>query len=188
MARTQGPAAAHNGGERDTWSEHKETKLLLLEGSLVPRRKTGKSPAANFRGPLRPTSGGHLTSSSHLPENQPAFYCVPHPPLAAQAHIRHSSSGSEREVGSLTCRDSRALPVPLHLLPPGPQQAVVNSPKGTGTSGAGGRVGSRAKHSGKARFHTDVFRHKLGGWQSKMCARLLMTRSPCSRSRLGLRA
>ena len=88
----------------------KHTKLPLLEGSLVPQRETAKSPASDFGQLLRPTSGGHFTSRSHLPENQPAFYCVPHPPLAALAHIPLSSLGSEREAGPLTCMNSFTLP------------------------------------------------------------------------------
>lgn len=113
------------------------------------------------------TSQTHIWRPSHSqlpPPGKPAHILLcPTSSLGCSGPHSRSPSGSEGEAGSSTCMNSRALPIPPHLLPPGPQQTVVNSPKGTRTSSAGGGAGSSSQHSGQGHFHTDVFCHKLGG-------------------------
>lgn len=119
-----GPYECASGTQRQesceqACAQRNEQSRLLLKASWISHREPTRCSAANFRGPLRCTSGGHFTSSSHLPEGQTTFYCAPRPSLAALAH-GPCSSRSERAAGSVTRMNSFALWVPLHLLPPGP--------------------------------------------------------------------
>ena len=156
MARAQ-------GGERDPWPVCKATNLLLLEGPLVPQREAANSRAANFRGSLRPTSGGHFSSSSQLPGDQATFYCVPHPPLAAPAHMLRSPSGSAprsrlMDLHELTCSPRSSAPAP--------SWATANSrkqPEGDGDFRCRRRGGEQCQTLWQGPFSNGCFGRKLGG-------------------------
>lgn len=151
-------------------------KLLLLGGALVPRKGDCGKPRCRLRG----TSQTHTWRPFHsqlTPPGKPArILLCPTSSLGCSGPHSRSPSGSEGEAGSLTCMNSCALPTPPHLLPPGPQQTVVNSPRGPGLQVQEEGWGASPNTLARPIFIQMFFAINWGEWQSQECAGFLMTR------------